>query len=133
MGYYNDLYYSARDKRKKTAPPGKHIPDKNEARVLRKLMSQTGMSEDDIRTIPKYRKILSQSEKRVIDKKGANNQLNKFLEKIMKGVTREIKLPKEHPNVIDEFNKRVNKYKNDRFSRYSFMLRYYSRSKFIKL
>lgn len=132
MEYYTDFYYSKRDQRKKTAPPDKHIPDKNEARVLRRIMSQTGMSEAEIRSIPKYRKILSQSERRVIDRSNSNHQIYKFLERLMKNVTRDLKLPKEHPSVVAEFKKRVENHKNNSWSRYSWSLRTYSLSNFLK-
>lgn len=126
-------YYSKRDKRKKTASPDKHISDKNEARVLRKIMSQTGMTESEIRSIPKYRSILSKSEKRVIDidLQNSNHRTYKFLEKLMKNVTRDLKLPKEHPSVVAEFKKRVEDNKNN-WSRYSFGLSIYPLSNFLK-
>jgi len=93
-------YLSAK---KRNAPPGVHIPNKNEAKLLRKLMSDTGLSEKEVREHKKYRKMLSEAQKVPKSKK---SKLEKAQEKIMKNVTKELKLAKEHPKVKTEFEKR---------------------------
>ena len=40
---------------------GNHVPNKKESQLLRKLKSQTGLSEEAIRSIYKYRKMLSEA------------------------------------------------------------------------
>ena len=36
---------------------GIHIPDKKESKTLRNIMSETGLSEKEIREIPKYKRL----------------------------------------------------------------------------
>jgi hypothetical protein len=40
-----------------------HAPNKNEAHVLRRIMSQTGLTEEQVRSHRKYRQELSQAQK----------------------------------------------------------------------
>lgn len=42
---------------------GEHIPNKQEAKLLRRLMSETGNTEEEIRDIPKYRRMLAEAQK----------------------------------------------------------------------
>lgn len=84
---------------------GKHIADKKEAKMLRKIMANTGLSEEEIRATPKYKWMLSRSEQR--HQKPKRTEKQKTLDKIMKSVTTELKLAKEHPLVVEEFKKRV--------------------------
>src|SRR3990172_6995932 len=81
---------------------GAHVPNKNEARLLRKLMSQTGMSEKELREHKKYRKMLSEEQK----KKGKGKTPREMIETfVMKQVTRELKLAKEHPKTKELYRK----------------------------
>ena len=81
--------------------------NKNEARLLRKLMSQTGMSEKELREHKKYRKMLSEEQK----KKGKGKTPREMIETfVMKQVTRELKLAKEHPKTKELYRKRLNEY-----------------------
>ena len=66
FGYDGNIPLTPRRKRKLYAPPDVHIPDKQEAKLLRKLMADTGLSEKEIRAIKKYRKMLWDSEERNI-------------------------------------------------------------------
>ncbi len=52
-------------KKLKIACRGGHILNKNESALLRKLMSETGKTEEEIREIYKYRKALSTAAKPV--------------------------------------------------------------------
>jgi hypothetical protein len=52
--------YTKRQLRKRNAAKGVHISNKSEGKVLRRLMSQTGMSEKEIRSIKKYNKLLTE-------------------------------------------------------------------------
>lgn len=81
----------------------KHIPNKNEAKVLRRLMSETGQTEEQLRRCKKFRKLLSDAQKR----QGNKTQDERDLINLLKGVLRDLKLPKEHPAVLEEFKKRI--------------------------
>ncbi len=107
--------YSRRHGNKLSAPVDIHLPNKNEAKVLRRIMSETGLTEKEIRTHKKYRIKLSEAQK--VCKKSFNEKKDKELKKIMKSVTTEFKLAKEHPLVIAEFNKRVEKAKKNIFNK----------------
>ena len=103
--------------KKLTAPPDKHIPNKNEAKLLRKLMSQTGLSEKELREHKVYRKMLSKEQK----KKGDTSKTQKLFNSILKQVLRELKLPKEHPDVLIRFNEIFKERKNKiDYNRYSY-------------
>ncbi len=100
-----------RDIIKSTAPKGVHIPNKNEAKLLRKLKAETGLTEEELRKIKKYRVMLSEAQDKG-EKPTENTKTDKekLQENIMKSVTKDLKLAKEHPLVIAEFNKRWEKY-----------------------
>lgn len=80
-------------------PPDVHLPNKNEAKLLRKLMAETGLNEEEIRSIYKYRKMLSAASK----KQGTKSEMDRKLLAILKEITREVKLPKKHPIVLERF------------------------------
>jgi len=92
----------SRNKRKYLAEPGVHVPNHNEAKLLRKIMSDTGLTEKEIREHKKYRKMLSDIQK-VIPSKLTDKENSK--KRLMKRITKELKLAKEHPLVIAEFKK----------------------------
>lgn len=82
-----------------------HIPNKNEAKLLRKLMSETGMSEDGIRAIKKYRVMLSEAQKEGATKLSYWQKEEKKEKYMMKRATRITGLAKEHPKTIEVFKK----------------------------
>lgn len=94
--------------KKRHALPGVHIMNKNESKLLRKLMSETGMTEKEIREHKKYRKMLSEAQKVPA---ALRDKRQKAKDKVMKKVTMELKLAKEHPDVVAEFKKRWELYK----------------------
>jgi hypothetical protein len=99
-----------------------HIPDKKESEILRKIMSDTGLYEEEVRQIPKYKWILARAEQQNQSPKRTTKQ--KELDKIMKSVTRDLKLAKEHPLVQEEFKKRIEQNKQNR-SRFYILNRTY--------
>lgn len=114
--YWGENFNKKRtSKRKQMAPPGVHVPNKNEAKILRKIMSETGLSEEEVRSHKKYRIELSKAQK----KKGDKSREERRLLSILKSITRELKLPKEHPLVKEEYLKRI---KTDGY--YSFLSLY---------
>jgi len=100
----NKCYLS---KRKQLAPEGVHIPNKNEATVLRRIMSETGMSEEQVRTHKKYRVELSEAQKKV----GSKSRLDRNILYMVKSITQELKLPMEHPTVLAEIKKYKERWK----------------------
>ena len=87
----------------------KHFVNKNEAIALRKLKKKTGLTEEEIRLNPEYRKILSNAQD-----KGEQSPLSKkekLEKKIMKKITGELKLAKEHPECVELFKKRMEEYR----------------------
>ncbi len=99
--------YSGRGERKKHAKPGEHIMNKNESRLLRKLMSDTELTEKELREHKKYRKMLSDAQKVPASKL---SELERFQRNMMKEITKELKLAKEHPKVVVAFKIEWDKY-----------------------
>lgn len=91
--------------KKRFAKPGQHIPNKNEASLLRRLQAQTGLSEVELRSHKKYRKMLSEEQK----KKGTKTKYERRALILLKSVLRELKLPKEHPKVLEAVKIKLNK------------------------
>lgn len=83
------------------APTGVHIMNKNEAKLCRKLMAETGLTETELRTHKKYRKMLSDEQKK--GTKAKLHPIDKARRDCMKTVTKLLKLPKEHPTVIKAY------------------------------
>jgi hypothetical protein len=100
---YWDEYYPEHRSKNINAPAGVHIMNKNESKMLRKLMSETGLTEVELRKEKKYRKMLSDAQK----EQGNKNRFFRRAERMLKSVTKELKLPNEHPLVIEEFGKRL--------------------------
>jgi len=116
--YWNN--YKTFDKRslRKAYSNGAHVPNKNEATLLRKIMSESGLTEEEVRANKKYRKMLSEAQD-----KGENSTISrveKEKKRILKEITKELKLAKEHPLVVAEFKKRLS---DSRFSRFAFLYR----------
>lgn len=106
MGEEDEYYWDSRPssyirERKRYAKDGEHIPNKNEAKLLRKLMSDTGLSEEQLRSHKTYRVMLSNAQK-VKPKLG---QRAKAVRDVTKKITKRLKLAKEHPLVQAEFKK----------------------------
>ena len=75
-----------------------HIMNKNEAKVMRRLQSETGLSEEEIRQIKAYRIELSEAQ----NAKGPGMSDNmRYAKYLLKSVTRELKLAKKHPLVVE--------------------------------
>lgn len=83
------------------SPPacGPHVPNKNEARLLRRLMAETGLTEAQLREHKKYRIALSTAQK----SRGVKTPDQRLVRKVLKQVTRELGLAKEHPFTKDAF------------------------------
>lgn len=118
---YDDYGYDGRfskkgRKRKLYAPAGVHVPNKNEAKLLRKLMSQHGLTEEEVRSHKVYRVMLSAAQKGDPAQAYGKEKLRKKAVALMKKITRERKLPKEHPLVVREFTEAVLKDRDHPFA-----------------
>jgi hypothetical protein len=70
--------------------PNKHIPNKIESKLLRKLMSENSLSEEEIRSNIKFRRMLAEASK--LNKTKMNDKANKWYYNIIKKACRESKL-----------------------------------------
>ena len=84
--------------------PTKHYPNKDEAKLLRKIMSDTGLTEEEVRAIKKYRVVLSEAQKKGNEYKYSSKN-KRFYRWKLKQACRETKLPKEHPDTIKALQK----------------------------
>jgi len=115
---YEESYNKKRtSKRKQMAPPGVHVPNKKEAKVLRKIMSETGLSEEEVRSHKKYRVQLSDAQK----EKGDKTKYQRECIRILKTVTRELKLPKEHPDVKNMYLEKIDERRKSGFGSWYFL------------
>ena len=85
-----------------------HISNKNEGKVLRRLMSETGMCEEEVRSIKKYRIILSEAQK--FSSLSIRNDVEKMTERILSKFSKKMKLPKWHPEVRKAFENEWQEY-----------------------
>ena len=81
-------------------PPNIHLMNSDEAKCLRRIMSETGLNEPKIRAIKKYRKMLSEAQDLGEKSLTWDEKRNKYIAYLTKQITKELKLPKEHPEVI---------------------------------
>lgn len=95
-GYLNPEHYVHTRK-----PFEGHYPNKNEAKLLRRIMSESGLSEKEVRAIKKYRILLAKAGR----KKGTKDRFERWGLKQLKYITSNLKLPKEHPLVKEEYKK----------------------------
>lgn len=99
-------WYKMRKNNKITYDPTKHYPNKDEARLLRKIKSDTGLSEKEIREHKKYRVMLSEAQKS--GEKPIHSEAEKFYGKLIKRACQKTKLAKEHPKTIEYLDILIN-------------------------
>lgn len=83
--------------------PSRHYPNKAEAECLRRLMSTTGLTEEQLRADIKYRRMLSAAQKE--GQKAKRTPQQKFYAKLVKEACRTTKLAKEHPETLTVLQK----------------------------
>jgi hypothetical protein len=94
--------YQSKKGRKIAYNPLKHISNKDEAKALRRIMSRTGMSEEQIRLHPKFRKELSEIQKDgQIAKK---SETEKFYQELIKEACKKTGLVPQHPDTLKVLN-----------------------------
>jgi len=96
--------------------PTKHYPNKQEGKLLRRIMSETGLTEEQVRSHKKYRKMLTDAQKSGQKEKGWSpfhlRVMEKVFKRLLKKVCKELGLAKEHPKTITrimELNNERNK------------------------
>jgi hypothetical protein len=91
--------YTTERKRKKILnDPTKHYPNKDEAQELRKIMASTGLSEEQVRQDPKYRKQLSDAQK--AGQKAKQTETEKFYKKLIKEACKITGFAPQHPDTL---------------------------------
>jgi len=82
-------------------PSGPHAPGGKEAKLLRRLMSETGLTEEQLREHKKYRVMLSEAQKSEhTSKTGLSARKNWRTRMIIKHITREHPgMPVQHPEL----------------------------------
>ena len=88
---------------KNSLPPEKHLPGKKEAQLLRRLMSETGMNEEEIRGHYKYRVMLSNAKSTALTHE---ERRKKTLKRWVRYYTETLKLPHYHPLVKQKAEER---------------------------
>lgn len=81
-----------------------HIPNVKESNLLRKLMAENKLSKEEVLAIKKYRILLADEQKM----KGSKTRAERCVIRYRKTITKALKLPKEHPDVISAVNKYFN-------------------------
>lgn len=98
--YEND-YYSVYSKKSSKIKHDntKHYPNKDEASLLRNIMRKTGLSEEQIRSNAKYRKMLSEAQKSS-QKSKFDTKEEKFYKDLIKRACKETGLVPQHPDTL---------------------------------
>ncbi len=78
--------------------PTKHYPNKDEASLLRKIMASTGLTEEEIRQDPKYRKQLSEAQK--AGQKAKRTETERFYQKLIKEACKITGFAPQHPETL---------------------------------
>ena len=102
--YEDRQYYTCSKKDKKIRHDNtKHYPNKDEASLLRKIMTETGLNEEEVRQVKKYRVMLSEAQKQ--GQKRKRNSETKWAQNRIKSACRKTGLAPQHPEtlkVLDE-------------------------------
>lgn len=92
--------------RKIETDSSKHYPNKDEAALLRKLIQSTGLSEEEIRKVKKYRKMLSEAQKQ--GQKAKTDPQTKWYQDKIKEACKETGLVPQHPKTIEALERILN-------------------------
>lgn len=76
----------------------KHYPNKDEAKLLRKIMSETGLTEEQVRDNATYRKELSNAQKE--GRKALRSKTTKRFQALIKKACQKTGLAPQHPDTI---------------------------------
>lgn len=101
MGYYHTI------KKQKAIENGVHLMNKNESKKLRQIMKQTGLTKEEILKVKEYRVMLSEAQDRGEKELSYHDKREKQKKRILKLITKRLKLAKEHPLVVSEFKEKL--------------------------
>jgi hypothetical protein len=91
-------YTTVRKAAKIANDPTKHYPNKDEAQALRKIMSSTGLSEEEVRADKKYRIELSEAQK--LGQKPKRTETERTFQRLIKHACKKTGLVPEHPETL---------------------------------
>lgn len=78
-----------------------HYPNKDEARLLRSIMSETGLTEEEVRSNRHYNVMLSEAARSGRKSKSDNNSgIGKFYRDLIKKACKETGLVPQHPDTL---------------------------------
>jgi hypothetical protein len=97
--------------------PTKHYPNKDEAALLRKIMAETGLNEDEVRSDRHYCVLLSEAQK--AGQKAKRGVVTKWYQLQIKKACRQTKLAPQHPETLKVLAE-ILKGANPRWLRYSY-------------
>lgn len=90
--------------------PTKHYPNKMEAKTLRRIMSETGLTEEEVRSNIKYRRMLSEARK--FNEQSCYGKVTKFYRNIIKSACKETGLVPQHPDTIKVIEDKLSHFRN---------------------
>lgn len=102
-----DFEWTPYENPKKLLSPDVHKMNKNEGKLLRRLMAETGMNEEEVRSIKKYRKQLSDAQDRGETPLTLNEMASKSYKELCALVSRESGLPPWHPKFTRTLSKKI--------------------------
>lgn len=91
-----------------------HIPNKDEARILRKIMATTGLTEEEVRADKKYRIALSDAQK--VGQKAKRQYYVKRFQNLIKQACKITGLVPQHPETIKVLQEIIDKRKASSFN-----------------
>lgn len=85
-----------------------HVALGKEAKLLRRIMAETGLTEEEVRERECYRKQLAEAYKEGCEKKASTSREARWFKRnVIKPILKELKHPKEHPKVRERIEERV--------------------------
>lgn len=90
----------------------KHYPNNDEASLLRKIIVDSGLTEDEVRSIKKYRIMLSEAQKQ--SQLPKRNSVKKFYQGLIKDACKKTGLVPQHPETIKVIDELIKKYQSGR-------------------
>ena len=98
-------YHSS--KKQKAIEKGFHLMNKNEAKMLLQLKIKTGLTKEEILNVKEYRVMLSEAQDAGEKRLSYHDGCEKRKKRILKSITKRLKLAKEHPLVVAEFREQL--------------------------
>ena len=116
----NYKHLSDKKVRKIANDPTKHYPNKNEAKLLRSIMAETGLNEDEVRSDRHFNVLLSEAQKQGVKPKHTAEQ--KYYHDKIKDACKQTGFVPQHPDtlkVLNELLKEENGFNRHLIKRYN--------------